>query len=144
MEKASGMAREASKLWCKCFQLPDHCIVIRGIVAHHAQYLEVASVLSVITGRILINTTFSVNPNSSRIPANVIAISRPVWDWRRVSAHMQIKVCALPTFATSTTSKGIDRGTPSCSRWTENAMNALWLGDVQVSVVKLNLPPYVW
>jgi len=41
-------------------------------------------------------------------------------------------------------SNGIDSGAPLCSKWTENAMNALWLGDVQVSVVKLNFPLYFW
>ena len=144
MEEALGMTCKASKLWRKYLQLLDHSIIIQGIVACHTQYLEVASVIPVVTGKILFNTTFSINPKSSRTPTNTIAISRPVWDWHHVSAHMQNEVCALPIFATSTMSKGIDSGTPWCSKWMENAMNTLWLGAVQASVVKLNLLSYSW
>ena len=58
--------------------------------------------------------------------------SSTVCDWHPiVSAHAQHKVCESQTFATSTTSNGIDSGTPLCSKCTENAMNARWLGDVQ-------------
>lgn len=145
MEKAPCMACEASKLRGKCFQFLDHNIIVLSIVACHPQYLQVVSVFSVVTGGNPFITTFVTNPKSSRTLENAVAISRPVCDWHPiVSAHVQHKVSESQTFATSTTSNGIDSGTPLCSKCTENAMNAQWLGDVQASVVKLTFPLYFW
>ena len=145
MKKTLSMACKASKLQGKCLQLLNHNIIICSIVAGHAQYLQVSSVTPVIIGMNLFNATFSVNLKSSRTPANAVAISRLVWDWHHVSAHAQHNlVCVSLTFATSTMSNSIDRGTPLCSKWMENAINALWLGDVQASIMKLNFLSYFW
>lgn len=48
------------------------------------------------------------------------------------------------TSGTSTMSNTIAIDTPSCSRCTEMATKALWLGDVQASVAKFKCPLYSW
>jgi len=47
---------------------------------------------------------------------------------------------AFPTSATSTKSSRRLIGTPFCSKWTANATNARWFGDVQASVEKCRPP----
>ena len=61
-----------------------------------------------------------------------------------VVANTSARLMPECDFATSTRSSSMEIGVLSCSKWTVNATNALWFGDVHASVAKFRLPLYSW
>lgn len=57
----------------------------------------------------------------------------------RTWANATAKLTPKCDFATSTRSRSMEMGTPSCSKWTVIATYALWLGEVHASVAKLRV-----
>ena len=74
---------------------------------------------------------------------NTFASSHPVCDYNHFNSGMLFNLVGH-IFATWMTSNSINSDFPSCSKCSQNAMNAQWFGDVQAFIVKWSFPLYFW